>query len=318
MDLYKILNVDKNATQDEIKKSYRKLAMTNHPDKGGDAELFKNISHAYDILGDPDKRNQYDNPVDNNPNINDMFSQMFNNFGGVHMHGINTMKKNKEIIVNITLREVYFGIEKSIDIVTNKSCSICNSKCTDCNGVGQKKIKLNIGGFGHMEQISLCSTCSGQGKTNNIGCDKCKIVNTLKVGIPAGIQSNIKQIINTPNETIILHINVMDDDIFKRDNDNLIYIHKIPYWEMLFIKKKITISHIKGNIELDLPGILENKEYVFKNLGMPIINTNDYGNLILKFDLVFPEKRLEENQETILKPFLQNLNLLCLVTPNKI
>lgn len=111
MDYYKTLGVPKNATQDDIKRAYRKLAKEHHPDRGGDQKLFQQINEAHDTLKDPEKRRQYDNPQPradfnmNSQNMNDIFSQFFG--GGMQQR----MRRNRDVTINVrvSLQDVMTG-----------------------------------------------------------------------------------------------------------------------------------------------------------------------------------------------------------------
>jgi len=141
-DHYQTLGVAKNATPDQIKKAYRKLASKHHPDKGGDKEVFQNIQSAYDILSDPQKRHQYDNPIPENlrgfqtgpggfsfnmhgMDINDIFSQMFH---GQPPFG---QRQNKQIFrtnVNITLLDAFNGTNIQYKLNTHTGLKIIDIK----------------------------------------------------------------------------------------------------------------------------------------------------------------------------------------------
>jgi curved DNA-binding protein len=116
MDYYKILGVDQNASQDEIKKSYRKLASIHHPDKGGDTKKFQEIQTAYDTLSDPQKRAEYDNPLQQNfggfnfnGNPEDLFAQMFGGGGPFGFRQPQRKNRNINLKVQLTLEEVITG-----------------------------------------------------------------------------------------------------------------------------------------------------------------------------------------------------------------
>lgn len=119
MDYYSILGIAKNATPQDIKKAYRKLAAQHHPDRGGNADKFKQVQEAYDILGDPAKRQQYDNPQPqysfNSANFNQHpfdFEEIFAEAFGRHTHGFHRApRKNRDITINadISLQDVYDG-----------------------------------------------------------------------------------------------------------------------------------------------------------------------------------------------------------------
>lgn len=135
MDHYSTLGVAKNATPDEIKKAYRKLASQHHPDKGGDTNTFQQIQTAYDTLSDPTKRQQYDNPMPRGPhgfnfnfgqgqNIHDIFSQ----FGGFEnifrQHEQQRGVQNFRTRVNVTLLEAYNGTKKTLQLHTNQGANV--------------------------------------------------------------------------------------------------------------------------------------------------------------------------------------------------
>jgi DnaJ-class molecular chaperone len=130
MDHYQTLGVAKNATPDDIKKSYRKLASKHHPDKGGDTATFQKLEEAYRILSDPAQRQQYDNPMPqgfpggnmphgfnfstNGTNLNDIFEQMFNQRGQQHRQQIQTFRTQ----VTVTLQQVYSGDTQNLKLQT--------------------------------------------------------------------------------------------------------------------------------------------------------------------------------------------------------
>lgn len=135
MDHYNTLGVSKNATQEEIKKAYRKLAMIHHPDKGGSPVEFQKINDAYEVLGDATKRQQYDNPQFNQPqfggfqfnqhhfDIDDLFSQIFNN----RRHTAN-QRQIFRTQVSISLLDAYTGKEHSFQLSTPTGVKVINVK----------------------------------------------------------------------------------------------------------------------------------------------------------------------------------------------
>ena len=199
--LYELLEIDKNASQDEIKKAYRKLAVQNHPDKGGDQEKFKEISNAYQVLSDENKKRTYDQIGDqmfndgnagggdmNNfqpMNPSDLFANLFgggNPFGGgggfdfpgMHMHGFNgngqgqeqQIKRNDHVHnLTISLNEAFFGFKKSIKVTVVKICLSCKSQCNTCQGRGQITEMRRMGPFTQMI-TQACPVCNGSGETS--------------------------------------------------------------------------------------------------------------------------------------------------------
>ncbi|MBS1518177.1 MAG: molecular chaperone DnaJ [Bacteroidetes bacterium] len=209
-DYYEILSISKTATIDEIKSSYRKLAMKYHPDKNpGNAdaeEKFKELAEAYEILSDPTKRNRYDQfghqgvngGYHGFDNINDIFSQfgdifgggrggsIFDEFFGGGSRGSRSENNNRgsdlKINLKLTLEEIAEGVEKTISIKKSKSCSKCNgtgakdensySRCTHCNGTGElRQVSRSI--FGQFVNVSMCNYCNGEGRIIREKCTEC-------------------------------------------------------------------------------------------------------------------------------------------------
>ena len=208
-DYYKTLGIDKNASQDEIKKAFRKLAHKHHPDKGGDEKKFKEASEAYTVLSDEKKRKEYDTYGSAGPgagfngggfdysgfannmggqgfegvDLNDIFGDLF---GGARGGGRATQaRRGRDISVDlqISFSEAVFGIERKVSITKTGSCDTCKGSgakpgaklntCSHCNGKGSiNETKQSM--FGTFMQSRECSTCHGAGKVPEEKCTTCK------------------------------------------------------------------------------------------------------------------------------------------------
>jgi molecular chaperone DnaJ len=230
-DYYKILGVQKNSDQEEIKKAYYKLAHKFHPDKGGgDEEKFKEINEAYQVLGDKEKRAQYDRfgttfnnagaqgfSGFNNMNFNwediagfegleDIFDIFGNGFGGFRQKEEDLKKgSDLEIILEIPLESVLKEQKREIKISKMIKCSRCDGsgaepgskikECFTCRGKGRvQQIKKTI--FGTFTQYTICPECKGEGTMPEKPCNVChgegriKKEETINVEIPAGVDNN--------------------------------------------------------------------------------------------------------------------------------
>ncbi len=226
-DYYDILGVDRDADQKEIKKAYRKLAKKYHPDRNPDdpeaSEKFKEISEAYGILSDEDKRARYDQYGhagigDDDFNYEDFarggfggLEDLFEMFMGGGFSGMGQRTQNRptrgrdlEYRMEISFEDAAFGTEKTIRIPRQETCQTCDGSgakpgsnpktCPKCDGSGQIRVNQRTP-FGNMAQIKTCDRCQGRGEIIDNPCPDCNgegRVNRrrdIKVEIPAGISS---------------------------------------------------------------------------------------------------------------------------------
>jgi DnaJ homolog subfamily A member 2 len=205
--LYKTLNVSENASEAEIKKAYKKLAIKHHPDKNQDnqeeaAERFKEISEAYQILSDPEKRKMYDqmgmdgvNGTGMQFNPNDLFENLFGGMGGMGGFPFGEMfgnRRSKEKVAEpimikkkVSLEDIYLGKEIEIEYPQTSHCSDCtgsgsksgmSSKCNTCDGSGIRNVIQQIGP-GMIQQFQKqCDVCNGEGIKieSKDKCNSCK------------------------------------------------------------------------------------------------------------------------------------------------
>lgn len=224
-DYYKILGVDKNASHDEIKKAFRKLAHQHHPDKGGDEAKFKEMNEAYQVLSDREKRAQYDTYGSvggghqggqggfdfsgfntqgfEGVDLNDIFGDLF---GGRATRGSTAHeRRGRDISVDlkITFTEAVFGFEKTVQLTKSSFCKECHgagarpgtkqNTCSKCKGEGRIH-ETRQSFLGSFTQVRECSACKGVGKIPEEQCSACKGAGVVRkeesitIKIPAGIE----------------------------------------------------------------------------------------------------------------------------------
>ena len=199
-DYYKILGINKEATDTEIKKAYRKLSLQYHPDRNpGNKEAeekFKEISEAYSILSDKQKRQQYDTYGTVDPNVFNHMNmnpeEIFASFMKMH-HGFGSWfddepqersyrGQDKILRINVTLEEIYNNVTKQVVYTVNRPCDKCNGsgsksgkieECPHCHGTGQIHNRQQFGNI-ITDNVTTCRYCGGVGRTVKDKCSNCK------------------------------------------------------------------------------------------------------------------------------------------------
>lgn len=281
---YTALAVERTATQDEIKKAYRKMAIKNHPDKGGDPEKFKEISQAYDVLSDPEKREIYDQYGEDalkegmggggggGGNPFDIFESFFGGGmgGGRSRHSGPRKGENVAHPLKVTLEDMYRGTTKKLSLSKNVICSKCSGagsksgntgRCTGCQGSGMKVTIRQIGPGMVQQMQSVCPECRGNGQCIK-EADKCvqcrgnKVVQEkkiLEVNIEKGMTHGQKikfegeadEAPDTIAGDVVLILQQKEHPTFKRKGNDLFIEKEISLTEAL-CGYKFTIQHLDG------------------------------------------------------------------------
>lgn len=220
-DYYEILGVPRNASPEEIKASFRRLARQYHPDvnkEDGAEEKFKEINEAYGVLSDAEKRARYDRYGkeglgnmggfrDYTVDFNDIFEEIFGGFGfstGRRSRNAPRRGRDLQMAVTLTFEEAVFGVEKEIEFQREETCSRCAgsgaepgttpTRCSTCGGQGEvRQVRQTF--LGQMVQTSTCPTCNGRGEIISTPCKTCRASGLerktvrKKVQIPAGVDS---------------------------------------------------------------------------------------------------------------------------------
>lgn len=340
-DYYSILGISRNATQEEIKRAYRRLAMQYHPDKNPNnkeaEERFKEISEAYEVLSDPQKRAIYDREgyfglkssgykgFEDIGDIFKTFSDLFEEFFGFSFEERSTSKKrdgadlSTEVWINF--EDLFKETTVSLEIERWETCELCQGlrydprkgvkSCPYCQGKG--KIFQREGFF---RLTYLCPECGGSG---TIYVEKCKACEgqgqirrkrTLKIKIPPGIEDGTVIRLQGEGEGGILggrpgdlyiRVRVKPHPIFRRKTNDIIGELKIPLISAL-LGDKIEIPYFGKKLKLEIPpGTQPEDEILLKGEGLPDWKSGKRGNLLLKLQVEIPKKISPRGREILKK-----------------
>jgi len=332
---YELLGVEKTATQHEIKKAHRKLALKHHPDKGGDEEQFKAINQAYEVLRDEEKRALYDKygeeglenggPSMGGADIFDLFGM------GRGRGGPPRQRKSDDTVhrLKVTLEEMYKGGLRKLQSTRRIKCPECNAsgsksgkkyQCGNCHGSGTE-VKLRQLGPGMVQQIQQrCSGCSGSGFScpPSDRCGKCSgscLVSDKKifeVHIDRGARLNQKIVFNGEAGTdspdvlpgdLVFVLDQKPHETFKRMGNDLFMEKSISLVEAL-TGFSLHVEHLDGRVlDVHQPTghvVTSDQWCCIKNEGMPIAgNPFAKGNLYIHFSVDFPAEVTDEQREKL-------------------
>lgn len=342
-DYYELLGISRSASADDIKKAYRKLARQCHPDANPDdpnAEArFKEISEAYMVLSDPEKRTNYDRfghagadgqgfggfeGFGDFGGLGDIF-EMFFGAGGRRRSG---PEKGSDIRADLelTLKEAAFGIERELKVPRTESCSTCDGSgaaagskpatCSTCNGAGQIQYAQNTP-FGRIVQTRSCDRCRGKGKMIEKPCPTCRGTGQIrktrgiKVKVPPGVDNGSRLRVagegeagtrGGPRGDLYVYIHVQAHKIFKREGDDLICEMPISFVQAA-LGDELEVPTLEGGAKLKIPeGTQSGTVFRMKGKGVPNVSGHGRGDQHVVVKLVTPTK-LSEKQKTLLKDF---------------
>jgi molecular chaperone DnaJ len=343
-DYYEILGVAKDADGDTIKKAYRKLAMQFHPDKNpGDKsaeDKFKECARAYEVLGDPDKRNRYDRfghqGVDGGmggPQFHDVsdifsaFGDIFGDFfgqagGGRQSRSRTGPQRGSDLryVMEIELKDVIDGIQRPITFESEDACVECDGSgatkgsavetCGTCGGRGQV-----VRAQGFFSMATTCPKCRGQGVEIKSPCKKCRgqgkttVERKILVNVPAGVDNGTQLRMSGEGEgglrggppgDLYIDLRVKPDKRFERDGANLFAELEVNYLQAL-LGAEIEVETLRGPRKVTIPkGVQYGQHVKLNGDGLPSLRGSRTGDLIYLLKIVFP-KKLSKEEEKLLK-----------------
>ena len=344
-DYYEILGVSKNASASEIKKAYRKKAIEFHPDKNPNDKIaeakFKKAAEAYEILGNQEKRSQYDQYGhaafeggqgfgQGGMNMDDIFSQFGDIFGSAFGGGFGgggqarSRGSDMRIRVKLTLEEIATGVEKKIKVPRKvQAKGVQYGTCSVCNGKGQvMKIANTI--LGRMQTAATCSNCGGTGKillNRPSGSDSQGMISkeeTVSIKIPAGVEEGMQlKVSGKGNEAtangisgdLLVLIEELPNNLFVREGNHLHYDLYISISEaVLGISKDLNLLDGKARIKLE-SGIQSGKTLRLRSKGLPSINGYGNGDLLVHVNVWTP-KTLNKEQKQFFEKMQSDTNFI--------
>jgi molecular chaperone DnaJ len=303
---YEILGIKEDTTSDEIKKVYRKLAMEHHPDKGGDEEKFKKISEAYDILGDDNKRSNYDyqrkNPFNGMNGGFNPFEDLFNRYN--NRNQTKQTVPDKIVDFEIGVLDAYNMTEVEINYERKQGCESCKGNggdkktCDSCNGYGFKEGRIGNGFFTQVFR-QHCEKCNGHGFSFVKKCNKCNTLGTqpkkekVKIKLPHNI--NDGQFFKMKGKgdfnngivgDLILRVFMKPQNNFEKNGNDLIYN---AYFNLEDLSKNnYEIPHPSGMLSVKLPNEFDTtKPLRIKSKGFRDDINNVFGDLIINLHVRF-------------------------------
>jgi len=343
-DYYDVLGVEKNATADELKKAYRRLAMKHHPDRNPDdtqAEVkFKEAKEAYEVLSDAQKRSAYDQfghaGVDQSAGMGgmggqgfgDIFGDVFGDIfgGGRQRQGGPYRGADLRYELALTLEEAVLGHEAEVNFQSLKECDTCHGDgakpgtdkktCGTCGGVGQIRRQQ---GFFSVQQT--CPDCRGEGRTIETPCEECggqgrvQQSRTLSVKVPAGVDTGDRIRLSGEGEAgqaggppgdLYVEIRVLPHRVFERDGADLSC--KVPIcFTAAALGGEVKVPTLSGEVNLKIPaGSQSGRVFRLRGKGVRQVRGGGPGDLYCRVDVETPTD-LTAEQKSLLEQFQASL-----------
>lgn len=327
-DHYETLGVQRNASSEEIKKAYRKLARELHPDVNPSEqaqERFKSVTHAYEVLGDEQSRRSYDSGgSEAGFGFGDIFETFFGGGGSRGPRSRAERGQDALLRVELTLEEAVFGVEKSIPVDTAVLCETCNGSCAKpgtsakvcdiCRGAGQVQTQVrsllgsvitsspcgSCRGYGHIIP-EPCLTCGGQGRV--------RARRDIELKIPAGVEDGLRlQLAGSgevgfgggPSGDLYVDISLAPHQYFSRNGDELICDLEVPLHDAV-LGTMVKIDSFDGEVELQIPAGSQTGDVIsIKGKGFGRLRQSGRGDLLVKIQVKIPSK-LDSKQKELFR-----------------
>ena len=355
-DYYEVLGIDRDATDEEIKKAFRRLAFKYHPDHNHDdeaGERFKEINEAYEMLSDPDKRAAYDRF--GHGGAEGLFGRGFEGFdfggfgdifdaffGGAATATRQAPQRGADLScgITITFEEAALGCEKEITIARTENCSLCQgigskpgsqpTRCPNCNGTGQvRRVQQSL--FGRFTNITTCHQCRGEGRIITEPCPQCrgtgkeKHKRNISVSIPAGVDNGSQIRLRGEGDAgtrggspgnLYITLSVEEHEFFTRYNDDILYDLPINIVQAA-LGTEVEVPTLGGKTKLKIPaGSQTGQVFRLKGQGIAHLHGNGCGDQLVTLFVVTPDS-LSEKQRQLFRELGDSLNSANMPNPKK-
>ncbi|MEA2684733.1 MAG: molecular chaperone DnaJ [Chloroflexota bacterium] len=338
-DYYAILEVSRAASGEEIKKSFRKLAMQWHPDRnpGNDEAVarFKEISQAYEVLSDPTKRQQYDT-FGAVPGMgagggfpggfqSAGFGDIFDMFFGGQGRARPGPRRGSDLRYTLELEfnEAVFGVEKDIDVPRQDTCQTCagngsepgksTTRCTECGGAGQVR-RMSQSFFGQVVNVVTCPRCRGEGEMVEFPCATChgagRVQSTkrLRVKVPAGVDEGDQVRLTGEGEAgvkgggygdLYVAMNIRPHPELRRSGRDIYYDLGVGFGQAA-LGDSIEVPTVDGSVKLEIPaGTQYGTKLRIQGHGVPHVRTGRRGDQIVVVHVITPTKLSAEQRKSL-------------------
>src|ERR671935_599039 len=328
-DYYGLLGLPRNATEEQIRSAYRKLARQYHPDvnkEDGAAEKFKQITEAYEVLSDAERRQRYDMFGSAQGGLGDFgIGDLFETFFGSELRRREPRGPMRgadlRMEIEIDLIDAVRGGERKIRVPRLEMCSHCHgsgaepgsnvSTCTTCNGRGEvRQVQQSV--FGRFVNVSTCPRCGGAGKTVDKVCTKCRgegrerkdkeLELTLPPGIDDGQQLRVAGegeagLRGGPSGDLYVLIRLKDHPLFKREGDDLVHLARVSPAQAA-LGDEISVPTIEGaDAKLRVPAGAQHGQMVrVRGKGVPHLGGTGRGDQLVYLDVVVPRNLTKDQR----------------------
>lgn len=342
-DYYSVLGVSREASADEIKKAFRRLARESHPDANPDdptaEQRFREIAEAYEVLSDPQRRARYDrgDQFDFNDlfgsgaGVEDLLNRFFGGAFGFGFGGATGPAGGQDVLVStdISLAEAASGISRDVSFRANTSCGTCGGggnepgtpleACPRCSGQGSVRVTRQTL-LGTTMSVAPCDRCRGRGKIIVQPCSECRgsgaVADDLEVevDIPAGIENGARMRLagrgsagepgGRPGD-LYVEVHVANDPRFERHGADLVHRVSIGLSEATFGVELAIPTVDDGEIDIDVPaGTQPGAVFKLSRQGMPRLRRRGRGDLLVEVSVQVPDD-LDAEQEAALRKYAE-------------